>query len=152
MQPRCIRFFAEVLVYWEKDDHDFRYDDSDPFGNRPPPSQLGIATFLEQVPVADPKESNPLTYRSYRRGRHLQVWLPEGRDYRNANDMPDGPGKTIWGQVRMAQRTLLQSDATFKILVSPTPIVGPDRDSKRDNHTDMRGFRHEGSDPASCLE
>jgi alkaline phosphatase D len=35
------------------------------------------------------------------------------------------------------------SDATYKLLVSPTPIVGPDRGKKNDNHAN-RGFTYEG--------
>jgi len=60
--------------------------------------------------------------------------------------MPDGPGKTIWGkeQNEWLRRTLLESDAAFKILISPTPMIGPDRESKRDNHVNTRGFRYEG--------
>ncbi len=39
--------------------------------------------------------------------------------------------------------TVQASDATFRILISPTPIVGPDRGSKNDNHAN-KGFTHEG--------
>jgi alkaline phosphatase D len=45
-----------------------------------------------------------------------------------------------------AKRTLSESDATFKILVSPTPMVGPDDAHKTDNHTNIGGFRHEGDE------
>jgi alkaline phosphatase D len=37
------------------------------------------------------------------------------------------------------------SDATFRILISPTPIVGPDRGNKNDNHAN-KGFTHEGDE------
>ena len=37
----------------------------------------------------------------------------------------------------------MQSDATFRILISPAPLVGPDRPNKRDNHSN-RVFAHEG--------
>jgi len=144
--PRFVDLFAQVPTYWEKDDHDHRYDDCDPYGNKEPPSDLGIATFLEQVPVVNPKDEDPITYRTHRINKHLQIWLVEGRDYRSPNKIPDGPGKTIWGdkQTEWLKQTLLQSDATFKLLISPTPIIGPDRTSKRDNHTNPNGFRYEG--------
>jgi alkaline phosphatase/alkaline phosphatase D len=60
--------------------------------------------------------------------------------------MSDGPDKTIWGetQKKWLKETLLASDATFKILISPTPLVGPDDRSKTDNHTNLNGFRYEG--------
>ena len=57
--------------------------------------------------------------------------------------MPDGPTKTIWGAEQLAwlKSSLLESDATFKLLVSPTPMVGPDDLRKTDNHTNIGGFR-----------
>jgi alkaline phosphatase/alkaline phosphatase D len=59
--------------------------------------------------------------------------------------MPDGPDKTIWGaeQKEWLKRTLQESDATFKLLISPTPMIGPDDLRKKDNHTNIGGFRHE---------
>ena len=61
--------------------------------------------------------------------------------------MPDGPGKTIWGkeQKQWFFDTVKASDATFRILLSPTPIVGPDRKNKNDNHANA-GFTHEGNE------
>ena len=54
--------------------------------------------------------------------------------------------KTLWGaeQIAWLKRTLLESDATWKLLISPTPMVGPDDAYKIDNHTNHQGFRHEG--------
>ncbi|MCK5175464.1 MAG: alkaline phosphatase D family protein, partial [Planctomycetes bacterium] len=77
----------------------------------------------------------------------LQIWLVEGRDYRSANTDPDGPDKTIWGDKQKAwfKRTVKASDATFKVLISPTPLVGPDRPNKKDNHSNA-GFKHEGDE------
>ena len=86
------------------------------------------------------------TYRTIRWGKDLQVWLPEGRDFRSPNTMEDGPNKTIWGKQQMAwfKRTVAESDVTFKILISPTPVVGPDRaKGKNDNHSNA-AFQHEG--------
>ncbi len=145
-QPRFIELFSQVPTYWEKDDHDHRFDDSDREGNRPPISDLGIATFREQVPVVDPLDPEAKTYRTYRINKHLQIWLVEGRDYRSPNKMKDGPDKTLWGaeQIAWLKRTLLESDATFKLLITPTPMVGPDDVRKKDNHTNIGGFQHEG--------
>lgn len=58
--------------------------------------------------------------------------------------MPDGPEKTIWGhdQMEWFKSTVRQSDATFKVLISPTPFVGPDRGKKNDNHANI-GFKYE---------
>ena len=96
--------------------------------------------------MVDPLASNPVTYRTHRVSRDLQIWFVEGRDYRDPLDMPDSPDKTIWGAEQKAwlKQTLIDSDATFKLLISPTPMVGPDDASKRDNHTDINGYRYEG--------
>jgi alkaline phosphatase/alkaline phosphatase D len=159
VQPRFIDLFAEVATYWEKDDHDYRYNDTDnTVETEPDPSPaLGAATFLEQVPVVDPNEPDPVTYRTHRVSRDLQIWLTEGRDYRSPNMAPAGPDKTLWGAEQLAwlKRTLLESDATFKVLISPTPMIGPDDANqagrqaeghdpfKRDNHSNPQGFQYE---------
>ena len=41
------------------------------------------------------------------------------------------------------QRTVAESDATFRVLISPTPVVGPDRENKKDNHSNAN-FQYEG--------
>ncbi len=54
---------------------------------------------------------------------------------------------TIWGETQRnwLKETLTPSDATWKVLVSPTPIVSPDRLNKRDNHSNS-AFAWEGND------
>lgn len=51
----------------------------------------------------------------------------------------------MWGAEQRAwlKRTLKASDAKWKILISPTPMVGPDMAKKSDNHASLTGFRHE---------
>ena len=156
-RKRFIDFFAAVPTYWEKDDHDYRYNDCDNTTNATPSPELGAAIFVEQVPVVDPADPDPVTYRTHRVSQDLQIWLTEGRDYRSPNMMEAGTDKTMWGaeQLEWFKRTLAESDATFKILISPTPMVGPDdaqqagrpaenHDStKRDNHSNPQGFQHE---------
>jgi alkaline phosphatase/alkaline phosphatase D len=127
VQPRMIDLMGQVATYWEKDDHDTRYNDSDNTGNFEPLPALGKTIFQEQMPVVDPTDKNALPYRTYRVSKDLQIWMTEGRDYRSANMSAD-PNKTLWGAEQLAwlKQTLLESDATFKILISPTPMVGPD--------------------------
>ena len=148
IQPRYKKLFAQVPTYWEKDDHDHRYNDCDNTGDRLPASKLGIETLIEQLPIVDMTEPEPITYRTYRPNKLLQIWLIEGRDYRSPNKMPDGPDKTLWGkeQKQWLKQTLLESKAMFKILISPTPMVGPDDSYKIDNHTNHNGFRYEGEE------
>ncbi len=95
--------------------------------------------------MTDPGDPQSATYKTFRVSRELQIWLVEGRDYRSPNSMPDGPDKTIWGQEQKQwlQETLLQSTAIFKLLISPTPLIGPDDAYKNDNHTNPGGFQAE---------
>jgi len=135
-----------IPVFWMKDDHDFRFDDADNSNpHRQPSSELGMETFREQVPVALFDSKNKPTYRTYKVNDLLQIWMTEGRDYRSPNSDNDGPGKTIWGkeQNEWLRNTLLKSDATFKILIVPSPLIGPDDARKHDNHVDYGGFQYE---------
>ena len=142
--PRHVAMLLNIPGYWEKDDHDTLFNDGWR-GQKAAEVMLpltfddGLRIFREQVPMGE------RTYRTFRWGKGLQIWLVEGRDYRSPNDMPDGPGKTIWGvaQKEWLERSLLESDADWKILVSPTPIVGPDRADKADNHSNA-AFAYEG--------
>ena len=138
-----VDFHNNVPSYFIKDDHDTWMNDAWPtmethfMGDFT--FEQGLEVFLEQVPMGEK------TYRTIRWGKDLQIWLVEGRDFRSANTMEDGPDKTIWGPEQMAwfKRTVQESDATFRVLISPTPVVGPDRENKHDNHANI-GFQHEG--------
>lgn len=145
VQPRYLDLFAEVPTYWEIDDHDYRVDDCDNTGDYAPSPEEGRRVMLEQLPIADAGDNDAKTYRTHRVSRDLQIWLPENRMHRSPNAMPDGPGKSIWGAEQKAwlKRTLAESDATFKLLISPTPMIGPDDLRKTDNHTNSGGFQHE---------
>lgn len=144
--PRLIEFFARTPSYWSKDDHDFRYNESDNSSDKLPLRETGIDLFREQMPILPAGDRTAPTYRTHRVNKHLQIWLTEGRDYRSPNAMADGPEKSLWGKTQREwlMRTLKESDATWKILVSPTPMVGPDDANKIDNHSDLEGFRVEG--------
>jgi alkaline phosphatase D len=145
VQPRYVDLFARVPTYWEVDDHDFRIDDGDNSGDYLPSPAVARAILLEQLPLASRHTAVPKTYRTVRVNQDLQVWFTENRMYRSDNATPDGPKKTIWGstQKRWLMRTLAGSDAKYKIIISPTPMVGPDDARKTDNHTNIGGFRHE---------
>ena len=145
VQPRYRDLFAAVPTYWEIDDHDYRIDDGDNTGDHHPTPEEGRRMMLEQLPVAPMDDKDAKTYRTHRVSRDLQIWLPENRMYRSPNAMEDGPGKSIWGKEQAAwlKKTLKESDATYKLLISPTPMIGPDDLRKTDNHCDIGGFRHE---------
>lgn len=146
--PRLREFTRNVSTYWLKDDHDTLDNDSWPG------SKMGEFTFAQGQEIFQQQApmGNAQSYRTFRWGRDLQIWLTDGRDYRSPNKMADGPEKTIWGAEQKAwfKRTVSESDATWKILITPTPLVGPDRQGKNDNHANA-GFEHEGNEIRSWL-
>lgn len=146
--PRLVAMMRNTSSYWLKDDHDTLANDTWP-GMKT--GELSFAEgqkiFRQQAPIGE------ASYRTFRWGRDLQIWFTDGRDFRSPNTMPDGPEKTIWGAAQKAwfKRTLQASDATWKLLISPTPLVGPDRTEKNDNHSNA-GFAHEGSEIRGWLK
>lgn len=92
-QSRFRELFSQTATYWEKDDHDHRFNDSDTLTDFSPSSrlknkyradsiaytqpshQLGVEIFREQVPVVDPTDSGAVTYRTHRMNKHLQIWF-----------------------------------------------------------------------------
>lgn len=139
--PALTDFFRNVPIYMAKDDHDLLINDVHPampfYGDLA--YEEGLKIWRENAPVSDKP------YRTYRWGKHLQIWLMEGREYRSPNLAPNTANKTIWGeeQKKWLKFTMAESDATFKIVFSPTPIVGPDRDRKVDNHAN-KAYETEG--------
>jgi alkaline phosphatase D len=152
-QPLVVEFFQTIPGYWMKDDHDSFEDDDwqtrQPLRVAPMAWQDLAPVFLEQVPIGKK------TYRSFRWGKGLEIWLVETRDFRSPNPDTDGPAKTIWGAEQKAwlKKNLLASDAAFKVLISPDCIVGPGGGPGRarfelpeggaDSHGDG-GFAYEG--------
>lgn len=146
--PRLVEALQSTTTYWLKDDHDTLNDDSWPgraYGDLT--FEEGQEIYRQQAPLGSQ------SYRTFRWGRDLQIWLTDGRDFRTPNNMKDGPGKTIWGAEQKAwfKRTVAESDATWKVLISPTPIVGPDRKRKNDNHSNA-GYAHEGNEIRRWLQ
>lgn len=140
--PYLRTFHRETAAYFTYDDHDILRNDCWPGQSYGELTFIGgVRIFQEQTPTG------PLPYRTIRHGRDLQIWITEGRVARSANTDPDGPNKTILGATQKAwlQQTITESDATFKVLLSPTPYVGPDRGNKRDNHANI-GFKTEGDE------
>ena len=130
--PNNRDFYNRTTTYFIKDDHDTLANDSWPGRT------YGAVSFEEGVKLFNEEQfpSKPERYQTIRWGKDLQLWILEGRDYRSPNDLPDSPAKSILGAKQKAWlfKTLQESDAKYKLVCSPTPIVGPDRDNKKDNH------------------
>ncbi len=146
--PRNRHFYANTTSYFIKDDHDTLRDDCFPGQHYGAVSfEEGVRLFNEeQFPSRNPR------YHTIRWGKDLQIWMLEGRDFRSPNKMPDGPDKTVLGreQKDWLNKTLDESTATFKLVFSPTPIVGPDRPNKHDNHSNS-DFAYEGDELRNAL-
>lgn len=114
-------FHGKIPGYWQVDDHDYYKNDWSGGYWEP-----GSIVFREQNPIPEK------TYRTVRWGKHLQIWLVEGRELRDLDAQPP----TIWGreQFDWLVDSLAESDATFKVLISPTPVVGSGQKSHPDNH------------------
>ena len=146
--PLQRKFWTQVTSYFMKDDHDVLRDDAYPG------LTYGTVSWDRGLEIFD-KEQFPTKekpYKTVRWGKDLQIWITEGRNYRSANTDPDGPGKTIWGkeQKEWLFRTMKESDATFKILISPDPILGPDRKNKHDNYSNSN-WKYEGDEIRNFL-
>ena len=141
--PSNRAFYNTHSSYFLKDDHDTLKNDCW-VGQT-----YGTVSFEEGVQIFNEEQFPSLIprYTTVQWGQDLQVWFLEGRDYRSPNNLPDGPEKTILGaeQKSWLFETLSSSKAEFKIICSPTPIVGPDRNNKKDNHAN-EVFVHEGNE------
>lgn len=141
-------FFRKTSTYFMKDDHDVLSDDAFPG------MTYGTVSYERGLEIFDQEQfpSNDLPYKTIRWGKDLQIWIVEGRNYRSKNSDPDGADKTIWGKTQKAwfYETVEASDATFKILFTSTPILGPDRKQKADNYSNSN-FKYEGDEIRAFL-
>lgn len=137
-------FYSNTTSYFMKDDHDVLRDDAYPGMTYGPVTwERGLEIFdKEQFPSAD------IPYKTVRWGKDLQIWILEGRNFRSKNSDPDGQGKTILGkeQKEWMYRTLTASDATFKVIISANPIVGPDRPKGKTDNYSNKAFETEGTE------
>lgn len=136
--PLQRKFYSYFGVYNQKDDHDVLRDDAEPgmmYGSLT--YERGLALFDEEQFPRRPAGSP--TYLTQRWGKHLQVWLLENRNYRHR------AAGTVLGDEQKAwlKETLPASNATFKIVITPTPVLGPDHDWKSDNLANGAPFHHD---------
>lgn len=133
--PHMTALFAETPRYVQWDDHEVVND----FGasrstwpanvNRAGYKNLifeAREAFLAYNPIHMADNENRL-YRSFRWGRELELFVLDGRSYRDPNDHPDGPEKTLLGaeQRQWLIDGLLASDATWKVVSSNVPLAVP---------------------------
>ena len=123
-------FFGACAGYWQMDDHDYRSDDWSTH------YEPGLIVFREQNPVPE------RTFRTVCWGKGLQIWLLEGRQFRDKRRKP----ATLWGheQFDWLVKSLAESDAVFKVVISSSPVVGSARgggyNAPPGSRTDNRGY------------
>ena len=114
---------------------------------------LGLDAFLDYTPIAVGEDTPKRTYRALRWGQHVELFVLDTRQYRDANgavDSADRP-KTMLGREQLVwlNERLAGSDATWKVVVSSVPMsipTGFPAANGRDgwaNHDQDTGFEQE---------
>jgi len=90
---------------------------------------IGLKAFLDYNPIAVSAETPKRLYRTIRWGKHVELFVLDTRQYRDANfalDNAKAP-KTMLGREQMTwlKEKLAASDATWKIIVSSVPLSIP---------------------------
>jgi alkaline phosphatase D len=123
---------------------------------------IGLEAFLDYTPIAIASNTPKRLYRSLRWGKHLELFVLDTRQYRDANlasDSPDRP-KTMLGreQLTWLKDSLAASDATWKVIVSSVPMsipTGFPAENGRDgwaNFDQTTGFEQELLDVLGFME
>ena len=90
---------------------------------------LGLQAFLDYNPIAESAQTPQRLYRSVRWGKHVELFILDTRQYRDANLTPDDAArpKTMLGREQLVwlKQKLADSDATWKIIVSSVPVSIP---------------------------
>jgi alkaline phosphatase D len=106
---------------------------------------LGLAAFLDYNPVVEDAAASKRLYRNARWGKHLELFILDTRQYRDANfeaDSAEKP-KTMLGQEQLTwlKQRLDATDATWKVIVSSAPMSIPT--DGWGNHAGTGGFENE---------
>ena len=144
--PTLRDFHRTCTSFFMKDDHDTL---SYVCG---PATRTGALTYADGVRLFHEQTGlQSSAYRTFRWGQDLQVWLMEGRDDRTP-DWSEHPAPTLWGpaQIKWLGETLAASTATYRVLMTTVPVVGPDRSEKDDNYANS-GFAVEGRQVRALL-
>jgi alkaline phosphatase D len=90
--------------------------------------KAGMDSFFSYSPI-DRNQSDPYRiYRSFNWGQDLELFLLDAHSYRSRNDLPNTyANKTLYGkeQLRWLEEGLLNSNATWKVVLNPVPITVP---------------------------
>jgi len=121
-----------MVAVW--DDHEIAndagpHDDSPPFAHGAHLLPPALHAFLDYQPMAPPPDDPTRLYRSLRWGKLVELFILDTRQFRDANDAPDSDAapKTMLGTAQHAwlEQALVQSDATWKVIVASVPLSIP---------------------------
>jgi alkaline phosphatase D len=132
--PAFQQMLATTSMYSIWDDHEIK-NDAGPSQDTPALKpdihllQPALDAYLEYQPMLTPADAATRFYSSRRWGKHLEVFILDLRQYRDANFAPDSRSKpkTMLGlaQRRWLLDALGRSDATWKVIVSSVPLSLP---------------------------
>ncbi len=136
--PHHRAFLGSTPIYAQWDDHEVVNDfgaawSEWPTDPRRPGYQRLVRAGRDSLFLFNPMTRHPQEpgriYRSFRWGKHLEIFLLDARSYRSPNDMVDQPSnaKTMLGAEQLAwlKSSLAASDATWKIVSSDVPLSIP---------------------------
>jgi len=88
--------------------------------------RAGLDAFLAYSAIDRAPQDPDRIYRSFRFGRHLELFVLDARSYRDRNDLPDTPenDKVMLGREQLAWLVegIRHSDATWKVVSSDVPM------------------------------
>lgn len=152
---------APMAAVW--DDHEIQ-NDAGPLEDTPadaPDLHLlrpALDAFLDYQPLLPPADDPTRLYRRQRWGKHVELFILDLRQYRDANRAPDveGAPKSILGPIqrRWLEESIADSDATWKIIVSSVPLSIPTGSAARDGFASgdtTAGFEQEAAELFAVL-
>ena len=136
--PHHRAFLRRVPMIAQWDDHEVINDFGAAWDRLPKrPARAGYPNlvtagrdaFFAWNPIARHPGEPDRVYRSFRHGRHVQLFVLDARSYRGLNDLAARPGdpKPLLGEAQLAWLLdgLARSDATWKIVSSDVPLSVP---------------------------
>jgi alkaline phosphatase D len=146
-----LRMLAQTPYYAVLDDHEVRDDfgpndhrtRAAPIVNRQPLLASGLAAFVDYAPMMAPRLTPTQLYRRLRWGGHVELFLLDTRLHRDRNDTEDSGAqpKTMLGSAQRSwlEAGLVDSTATWKVVVSSVPMAIPTGSYHRDGWADFEG-------------
>jgi alkaline phosphatase D len=131
------RLLSEVAYYGLWDDHEVTNDfgplhDTRTVAPNPPTPHLmppGLQAMFDYNPILPARNTPDRLYRNVQWGKHVEIFLLDNRQYRDANFEPEDPAapKTMLGREQSVwlRSTVARSNATWKVIVSGVPMSIP---------------------------